>query len=419
MKYLYDNIIDNFSKALKAVIVEKNKVRPEYISKKVTQSAAKAASTERKRKNSIDKTAESDKRGLKRRSVPRISGNGMYQNQVPPTAMPLRPPYLHSLPGQLPNTFSSYTVHPERRLSGLDSLGEAAEAVWLADEAMARRESFISQGGRPSYTFPNIDSPNQNFNRGMNHYNDVYSRESSNVIRQAFGTNDPYGYSEPRRLTRMSRRLSNDSMAGAIDAVYLAELEADRRQRASLHEAMRLLDATSNRPSVTNTMVAAAAAAARFADMEEIRRQSFLSNDSNELFDLASRHRRSRQFSVDSFSAPMWRRSTGPESILSAAEAVRLADMRRSSGGIGSSMHSAAELVRISDQLNPMNNHGNYHTGIDTNDYGGAYMNSFGGSNINFPTNEMNQVHNDQRASNGREPVHYQQQVHFQNQMGI
>jgi hypothetical protein len=82
-------------------------------------------------------------------------------------------------------------------------------------------------------------------------------------------------------------------------------------------------------------------------------------------------------------------------------------------------MHSAAELVRISDQLNPMNNHGNYHTGIDTSDYGGTHMNSFGGSNINFPANEMNQVHNDQRASNGREPMHYQQQVHFQNHMGI
>lgn len=428
IKSLYDSIIDAFSKSLKQVIMEKNKIRLEDSLKKTTRSATETKTTlskDKKRKSNGYVTVDAHARNVKRRS---------YQNRIPHTTMPLRPSYINPLAGQYPNPISNYNVHSERRQSGLDSLGEAAEAVWLAEEAMMRRDSYRSQGGRPSYSFPAIESPNQKFISRMSHYSDPYLRESSNTIRQAYGTSDPYGYIEPRRLSRMSRRQSNDSMTAAIDTVYLAELEADRRQRSSLHEAMRLLDATSNRSSDTNTMVAAAADAARFAEMEEMRRQSFLSNDSNELYDHVSRVR-SRQYSVDSFSAPLFRRqSAGPESILSAAEAVRLAEMRRSSGGIDSSMHSAAELVRLSDQQNLMNSQANPRSGFDPNDYGGAYMNSFGGTHANFSVNDMNhQIHYMQpgaqnfpspmnyvpNAPNDRESMNHQQQVHFQNQMGI
>jgi hypothetical protein len=427
IKSLFNDIIDGFSKSLKKVIIEKNKIRLQNSQNTVTQPVAVARS-DKKRKSNVCTTARIDKHGVKRRSAVKIPDQGIYQNQNTHTAMPSRSLYTYPFLDQNPNFFSNHPGHRERRqskqsgVSGLDSLGEAAEAVRLAEEAMMLKESFKYEGR-------SIESPHQNFNGEINHYNDPYFRESFNVPRQTYGSNDPYECVEPRRIRRMSRRQSNDSITAAIEAVYLAELEADRRQRASLHEAMRLLDTTSNLSSRANTMVAAAADAARFAETEEMRRQSFLSSDSNEFFT------RNRQYSVDSVSAPFLRRqSAGPESIFPAAEAVRLAEMRRSSGvGIGGSMHAAAELVRISEQQRLMNSQANQHIRINANDYNGAYLSPFGGANVNFTgndTNQMNYIQSGaqhfaysmnygQNAANDREPMNNQQQVHFQNQMGI
>ena len=470
IKSLYNDIIGGFSKSLKKVIIEKNKIRLENLQNMATQPVAVARSllsSDKKRKSNVYTTARIDKHGVKRRSAVKIPAQGIYQNQLSHTEMSSRPSYSYPYFDQN----SNYPGHRERRQSkqsmqsGLDSLGEAAEAVRLAEETMMLRENFKYQGKRPSAT--SLTTESQNFNREINHYTDPYlKRESFSLNRQSYESNDPYEFVEPRRLRRMSRRQSNDSIAAAIEAVYLAELEADRRQRASLHEAMRLLDTTSNLSSRANTMVAAAADAARFVETEAMRRQSFLSNDSNDFFDLVSRHR-NRQYSVDSVSAPFLRRqSAGPESILSAAEAVRLAEIRRSSGGggigssmrsaaelvriseqqdlmrrssggvgIGSSMRSAAELVRISEQQGLMNSQANHHTRIDANNYNGAgaYLSPFGGTNVNFPVNDMNQMNYmqsgaqhfatpmnyGQNAANDREPMNSQQQVHFKNQMGI
>lgn len=139
---------------------------------------------------------------------------------------------------------------------------------------------------------------------------------------------------------------------GLSESLRRGEIEADRRRRSSLTEAMKLVQMDSLRRSSTGTSMAAAAEAVRLAEMEAYshqRRASYAAPTDSIM---------THSDSMDNLPSLM-RRSSGPGgSMAAAAEAVRLAEIeqavyerdkwRRSSDPSGH-MAAAAEAVRLAE----------------------------------------------------------------------
>lgn len=363
-KKLLENITKNVSKGLKDLLIEENKIRTNYLSK-----MKKPVAIATNKKN----PAHKKKKGIKRKMKSSPDKKIMSSNQGPSNGLPIQYAYM--------NNHMFYHTNQGFDQNGLNSSGNADEAYCMTEEAKIRRDSFGSRssfmyrGGLPNFVSNEFDPSRQNFNHFSSSLNDPYSSEHSNFVRHPHVSNDQYDYIDPRRSSKMVRRQSSDSMVAAIEAVCMAEMEAERRQRSSFHEAMSLLDVSGRRPSLTIPMAVAAAEASRYADMDHLRRSSFLSTSSIDNFDPFSRNRMN-QYSFDD-SLPNLnkrRKSSGPESVLAAAEIVRLAELKQTSCGPNNSKQAAEEMARTPEQITP-NRFFGYPPG--RNSFGGMSMNDY------------------------------------------
>ena len=203
------------------------------------------------------------------------------------------------------------------RKSRTDSMAEAAAAVRLAElESQMKMENAMNQhSGR--------------------------SKDSMAVAAEAVRRSEI-----ENAMMRGGR--AGDGLSSAAES-RRGELEAERRRRSSLTEAMRLVEMDTRRRSSTGASMSAAAEAVRLAEMEAFgnqRRQSYAAATES--------HLNNNEFeSLNSF----MRRSSGPNgSMAQAAEAVRMTELeqmleqsrwkerRRSGAGVG--MASAADAVR-------------------------------------------------------------------------
>jgi len=226
-----------------------------------------------------------------------------------------------------------------------DSMRTAADAVRLAEleSAMTRRSRTESMAAAAdAVRLSEMES-------AMNHTGASRAGDSMTAAAEAV------------RRAEMESAMIRGSRPGdsisASDTGRRGGIEAERRRRSSLTEAMKLVEMDALRRSSTGISMAAAAEAVRLAEMEAYghqRRQSYAVTESS----------LNNSESVDSLSALM-RRSSGPGgSMAAAAEAVRLAELdqvlgrerwnRRRSSGPGNHMAAAAEAVRLADMENEL-----------------------------------------------------------------
>jgi hypothetical protein len=226
-----------------------------------------------------------------------------------------------------------------------DSMRTAADAVRLAEleSAMTRRSRTESMAAAAdAVRLSEMES-------AMNHTGASRAGDSMTAAAEAV-----------RRAEMESAMIRGGRPGDSIstsDTGRRGGIEAERRRRSSLTEAMKLVEMDALRRSSTGISMAAAAEAVRLAEMEAYghqRRQSYAVTESS----------LNNSESVDSLSALM-RRSSGPGgSMAAAAEAVRLAELdqvlgrerwnRRRSSGPGNHMAAAAEAVRLADMENEL-----------------------------------------------------------------